>query len=282
MSGRARSPSRTWWGGRFIAALEGFMEPGRLARGRGYSGDARILAFAITDGVVEAEVRGNVNPYFGVYTEPRYQVEIALTPLSEEAWNRAVAAIGARAALVAKLLMGEMPDDIETVFTGARHTLLPGSRKDFARTQCSCPDWANPCKHVAGVYYRLARELDHDPLLLFELRRIPRGRLREALAATPLGHALVGLMDDEGLVPEPVDSFFTRQRPAAEPPDYERFWRGARALPARTEPLAAAEIPAVLVRKGGDRPPFWDQEGSFLALMEALYVRVRGKSNGML
>lgn len=57
---------RTWWGQRFIAALEGFTDYGRLQRGRSYSGDSRILAFAITDGLVTATVRGNVNPYYGV------------------------------------------------------------------------------------------------------------------------------------------------------------------------------------------------------------------------
>jgi len=283
MSRPYRSQSRTWWGERFIAALEGFMDEGRLKRGRSYSGDSRILAFAIDDGWVRAKVRGNVNPYFGVYKEPRYEVEIRLAPLAEKDWKRAVLAIGTRAAFVAKLLTGQMPDDIETAFKGAKHTLLPASERDFARADCSCPDWVRPCKHIAGVYYRLARLLDRDPLLLFELRGIPRDRLRDTLAETPLGQALVGLMDEEGLVPEPVETFFTRPQPAAEPPpDYELFWHGAHPVPSQIEPIAPAEIPAILIRKGGDNPPFWDQDASFIELMEALYLRVRTKNKDRL
>lgn len=279
-----RGTSRTWWGGRFIAALEGFTDEGRLQRGRGYSDDSRILAFSIDGARVAAEVRGNVNAYFGVYTEPRYAVEIQLSPLAANDWARAIAALGARASWVAKLLMGEMPDDIEAAFSGARHTLLPASRKDFARTQCTCPDGVNPCKHIAGVYYRLARELDRDPLLLLELRGIARERLRDSLANTPLGEALVGLMDDEQLVPEVVDSYYTRlvPRPSREGPDYERFWRGERPLPTRVEPLTPAEIPGILVRKGGDYPPFWEGNAPFVELMEELYLRVRTRNKDAL
>jgi uncharacterized Zn finger protein len=226
MSRRNRSPGRTWWGERFIAALEGFMDEGRLKRGRGYSSDSRILAFEIADATVTAELRGNVNPYFGVYKEPRYQVEIRLAPLAQKDWTRAVTTIGTRAAFVAQLLTGQMPDDIESAFKGAKRTLLPASERDFDRADCSCPDWVRPCKHIAGAYYRLAHLLDRDPLLLFELRGIQRERLRETLADTPLGQALVGLMDDQGLVPEPVESLFTRPLPTTEPPDYEHFWHG--------------------------------------------------------
>jgi uncharacterized Zn finger protein len=283
MSRQHRSRSRTWWGERFIAALEGFMDEGRLERGRSYSGDSRILAFAIDDARVTATVRGNVNPYFGVYKEPRYKVEIRLAPLAEKDWSRAIQAIGTRAAFVAKLLTGQMPDDIETAFKGAKHTLLPAHENDFARAECSCPDWVRPCKHIAGVYYRLAGMLDHDPLLLFELRGIRRDRLRETLAETPLGQALVGLMDDDGLVPEPVESLFARPQSAAEPsPDFERFWHGKHPVPSRIEPIAPAEIPAILVRKGGDNPPFWDQDASFIELMKALYLRVRTKNKDRL
>ena len=78
-------PGKTWWGQRFIEALEGFTDRARLQRGRGYSGESRILAFAIADGVVSATVRGNVNPYFGVYKEPRYQTRKLSDDVREKA-----------------------------------------------------------------------------------------------------------------------------------------------------------------------------------------------------
>ncbi len=284
------NPGRTWWGSRFLEALEGFTDSGRLQRGRGYSSDSRILAFAITNGLVTATVRGNVNPYFGVYKEPKYQTRIQMTPLATHDWAHIIARIGNRADLVARLLMNEMPDDIEAAFAGngtgkaqdKSQSLLPRNRQDFKLTDCSCPDYANPCKHIAGVYYRLARQLDHDPFLLFELRGLEREQLRAALKQTPLGHALDGLADRAD--PEPVisDSYFPRPEHASASPDYQAFWHGAKRLPRELPEMRPAELPAILIRKGGDYPPFWDKDASFIEVMEEVYLRVREKNKNAL
>ena len=132
------NPGRTWWGSRFLEALEGFTDSGRLQRGRGYSSDSRILDFAITDGLVTATVRGNVNPYFGVYKEPKYQTRIQMTPLAKADWARAIARIGSRADLVARLLMNEMPDDIESAFAGNGAGNTAPARPRSRRNHC-CP-----------------------------------------------------------------------------------------------------------------------------------------------
>ncbi len=275
---------RTWWGSRFLEALEAFTDRRRLERGRGYSGVNRILEFAIINGMVRATVRGKVNPYFGVYEEPKYQTRIQMTPLTKSDWARVIAHIGGRADLIARLLMNEMPDDIESAFAGTEtgsgtgQALLPRNRQDFNLTDCSCPDDAHPCKHIAGVYYRLARQLDHDPLLLFELRGLNREQLRAALKRTPLGHALDGL--DDSAPPEPVatDSYFPTPETTTNMPDYQAFWHGAKRLPRDLPAMLAAELPAILIRKGGDYPPFWDKDTSFIELMEEIYLRVREKN----
>ncbi len=273
---------RTWWGQRFIEALEGFTDRGRLQRGRGYSGERRILAFAIDDGLVTATVRGNVNPYYGVYKEPRYKTRIQMAPIPSGEWEKAIVHLGSNAALVAKLLMNEMPDNIDQAFAGMKLPLLPRSRMDFALTECSCPDYANPCKHIAGVYYRLAGQLDRDPFLLFELRGLARDRLHQALSKTPLGKALVSLTDDQSADIAADESFYTRPVPATAAPDYHAFWHGKRRLPGEIAPAVPAAIPGMLTKKGGDFPPFWDKETSFLAVMEELHLRVRQKNKGVL
>lgn len=333
---------RTWWGQRFIAALEGFTDSGRLQRGRSYSGDSRVLAFAIADGLVTATVRGNVNPYYGVYKEPRYQTRIQMTQIPTKDWDQAIAYLGSRADLIAKLLLHEMPDGIDEAFAGLNLPLLPRSRKDFALTACSCPDDYNPCKHIAGVYYRLAAQLDRDPFLLFELRGLSRTHLHQALATTPLGQALASLRPAEEEDPAaplaPATSFFTRPvaaeigtaftRPMAAvmgtagiphrlgvadipdrrgkdghaktsgtditfiepeaddalaaPSDYHAFWTGRHRLPTEIEPATPPVLSAILVRKAGDYPGFWDRDSSFIAVMEELYQRVRDKSRDLL
>lgn len=239
------------------------------------SGDSRILAFTIDDGLVSATVRGKVNPYYGVFEEPRYQTRIRMTPIPPNDWAEVVAHLGSNATLVAKLLMHEMPDNIDAAFASMRLQLLPASRKDFALTDCSCPDDANPCKHIAGVYYRLARQLDRDPFLLFELRGLSRGRLKEALRATPLGKALAPLAEEQPAPIRAAESSYTRPRAAPSTPNYRSFWHGAKRLPDEIEPATPPAVPAILVKKVGDFPPFWDRDTSFVAVMEELYLRLR-------
>ena len=275
-------PGKTWWGQRFIEALEGFTDSGRLRRGRGYSGDSRILDFEIAEGTVIATVRGNVNPYFGVYKEPRYHTKIQMAPIPAKDWAKAIAQLGSNAALVSRLLMNEMPDNIDDAFADVKLPLLPRSRRDFALTDCSCPDYANPCKHIAGVYYRLAGRLDSDPFLLFELRGLSREGLQKALSLTPLGKGLAALAVEESAAPVPADSFFSRPSGAAAAPDYHAFWHGRKRLPSEVEPATPAAVPAILVKKGGDYPAVWDKDGSFIEVMEELYLRVREKNKGAL
>jgi len=250
------------------------MDRGRLQRGRGYSGDNRILSFGIEQALVSATVRGNVNAYFGVYKEPQYKTQIRLAPIPDQDWDKAIAKLGSNAALISQLLMGQMPERIDQVFADMRLHLLPQSRTDFALTKCSCPDYANPCKHIAGVYFRLAEMLDSDPFLLFELRGLSRERLHQALSQTPLGQALVSMMDERADAVEPAESFFTRPQAAESAPDYRHFWTGAKRLPTEIEPAIPAVVPAILVRKAGDFPGFWGRENSFVEVMEGVYGRV--------
>ncbi|TVQ95150.1 MAG: hypothetical protein EA400_00245 [Chromatiaceae bacterium] len=205
-----------------------------------------------------------------------------MTPIPDQDWDQAIAHLGSNAAVVAKLLMNEMPDNIDSAFAGMRLPLLPANRKDFVLTECSCPDDANPCKHIAGVYYRLAEQLDRDPFLLFELRGLSRERLHQALRGTPLGKALASLADDQAAPIAAAASFFTRPLPAAETPDYRTFWQGERRLPGAIEPARPPEVAAILVKKGGNFPAFWESEGSFVAVMEDLYRRVREKNKDAL
>src|SRR5688500_693376 len=156
--------SRTWWGQRFIEALERFTDAGRLGRGRSYARNGRIVDNSLANGAVRAKVRGSINPYFGVYEEPIYTTTIKITQISRANWTRVIQRIAARADFVAKLLQQEMPDRIEEVFAAEDLHLLPHNQRDFVTT-CSCPDYENPCKHIAGVYYLLATALDRDPFL---------------------------------------------------------------------------------------------------------------------
>jgi uncharacterized Zn finger protein len=276
--------SRTWWGQRFIEALERFTDEGRLARGRTYAHGGRILDYHLEKGTVTARVRGSINPYFGVYKEPIYKTSITLKAIPAASWSKVIGQIATRADLVTKLLMNEMPDTIEEAFSSLNLHLLPHNERDFTTT-CSCPDYSNPCKHIAGVYYLLASDLDRDPFVMFELRGLSRGDLYAELVQTPLGQVLASALVEEEKLPveQPVEAYFTRPLREAVPSSasHKAFWSGARRLPALPAPTASSNVPALLIKKQGDYPPFWHEDRSFLGVMEELYERVRTKSKQM-
>jgi uncharacterized Zn finger protein len=275
--------SRTWWGQRFIAALEQFTDPARLGRGRSYASGGRILEYTIANGTVNARVRGSINPYFGVYKEPIYKTSITIKAISPADWRKAIRTIGSRADLVTKLLMNEMPDTIEDAFSRLGLHLLPHSEGDFV-TSCSCPDWSNPCKHIAGVYYLLAFALDRDPFLMFELRGLSRDALHSELVRSPLGQILSSALKSNELpAAEPVASYYTSpvREPDAVIDSHKEFWTGAKRLPAAPTAPSQASVPALLIKKQGDYPPFWHKDASFIGVMEELYDRVRTKNKHM-
>ena len=280
--------SRTWWGQRFIAALEQFTDPARLGRGRSYAHGGRILDYTLANGTVTARVRGSINPYFGVYTEPIYRTSITIKAITAADWTRVIHQIASRADLVTKLLMKEMPDTIEAAFAELGLHLLPHSQSDFV-TKCSCPDYANPCKHIAGVYYLLASALDQDPFIMFELRGLSRDALRAELARSPLGRILTTALEAKDVPVEPVESYYTRptKKPVAvvrhgnSGTSHKEFWTGAKRPPAPLTTASQAGVSALLIKKQGDYPPFWHKDVSFISVMEELYDRVRTKNKQM-
>jgi uncharacterized Zn finger protein len=270
--------SRTWWGKKFIAALEQLSDPGRLSRGRSYASNGRVTSFSVKDGIVSAKVRGSINPYFGVYKEPLYTTTIKLQPISAAKWTAAIALIASRASLISRLLLNEIPDNIEESFTVLGLHLLPYNKKDF-QAECSCPDWEHPCKHIAGVYYLVAVELDQDPFLLFELRGLSRENLLNELVKSPLGKALSAELQLAQKAPEIAESYYTRPVTVAvdQPENLRDFWHGAKRLPSTLEPTAPPLIAGIPIRTQGDFPAFWKRENSFLEAMSTLYEQVRLK-----
>ncbi|HET8936487.1 MAG TPA: SWIM zinc finger family protein [Polyangiales bacterium] len=169
---RIKKAGTTWWGKRWIEALELVLrgDSGRLARGKTYARAGRTHDLSVIAGKVTASVTGS-------RSEP-YKVTIKLNCFDEASWKQAIAGMAAKAQFAAELLAGQMPTEIDEVFLAASVSLFPKQRRDL-RTDCSCPDWGDPCKHVAATHYVLGEALDRDPFLLFELR----GRTKEEVLA---------------------------------------------------------------------------------------------------
>ena len=162
--------AQTWWSGRFIAVLESIIVGGRLQRGRNYARRGQVLSMDVTAGMVGALVQGSrVQPY---------RVRIGLDAFGQPEWAAAERALAGSAWYSAKLLAGEMPEDIEDVFAALGLALFPASAAELSM-YCSCPDWQVPCKHIAAVFYLLAEAFDDDPFRILAWR----GREREDLLA---------------------------------------------------------------------------------------------------
>ncbi|MCU1455664.1 MAG: hypothetical protein JWN46_3810 [Acidimicrobiales bacterium] len=159
----------TWWGQAWIEALEtkAGIDPNRLPRGRTYARQERVVRLELRPGHITALVRGS--------RALPYRVSIVVPTHGDREWAQVAAAIAGRAAHAAALLDGELHPGVLADARAAGVELLP--RPGDLRPRCSCPDWADPCKHAAAVFYEVADVLDGDPFALFALR----GRTREAL-----------------------------------------------------------------------------------------------------
>jgi len=268
--------SKTWWGQELIAALESFTDYNRLMRGRSYSGDKRIRKWDINNGQITASILGNANPYYYIYEAPTYKTILSMTHLTDKQWEKIIALLSVRASFISRLLINEIPENIEEIFKQAGAHFLPQNYRDF-KVSCSCPDYEVPCKHIAGVCYRLANLVDYNPLLLFEMRGISPEKLRGELLKSPLGKVLVQFHAQENKSHPPAKSYFTMPEPVSLPKTIEpsQFWRRKFSLPKQLVNYKEAAIPAIVIKKGVDYPKFWHKSGSFTEFMEEFYTRMR-------
>jgi uncharacterized Zn finger protein len=199
-----------WWAQRWIEVLEGFDVGRRLGRGRTYARSGQVIDLEIGKGFVTAKVQGS--------RDAPYLVRMRLSMLSTTDWKKVTRALGEHASLAAALLGGELPQNIEDVFADFDLSLFPAASGDL-KTACSCPDSANPCKHVAAVYYTLAEEFDRDPFLIFRLRGLDRSELLQAVresAARARAAAATAAEPDQSAGPDEVGATSAEAAPREE------------------------------------------------------------------
>ena len=244
----------SWWAKRWVGVLEGFNIGTRLGRGRSYARNGQVLEIQVGKGVVRAKVQGS---------RPKpYDVTIQLKSIPSGDWNKLAGVLAKQAIFAAKLLAGEMPDEIEKAFEGAGLSLFPKQLRDL-QTHCSCPDSSNPCKHIAAVYYLIGEEFDRDPFLIFTLRGLDRDELTALLGRS-------GALAK----PEAVEAAPSPPEPLSA--DLGSFWGKAAS---DDDPIGEVEAPPVAAalprRLGGF--PFWRGREPFLQAIEPTYARATPK-----
>lgn len=218
------------------------------------------MDLALDPALVTARVQGSRRKPYDVWLE--------VNLFTDAEWNAAEAAMAEQAIFLATLLAGEMPRDIEEPFNSVGLSLFPDTPGDL-RTGCSCPDRANPCKHVAATLYLLAESFDADPFrilawrgrtrdeLISELRR-QRAGTDEARSPAPTEHAgkQEGHADGPALA-DALNDFWTLRADAGE---------------ARQVPRTATVPDAVLRQLGPLRIETDGRDAS--ELLAPLYARI--------
>jgi uncharacterized Zn finger protein len=242
--------AQTWWSKRFIEVLEEIGIGNRLQRGRSYARKGQVISMDVGPGSVTAHVQGSrARPY---------RVRIGIATFGKAEWAQSERALAENAWYTATLLTGEMPEDIEDVFAGVGLSLFPATARELS-LDCSCPDRAVPCKHLAATFYLLAEFFDDDPFAILAWR----GREREDLLANLQAARSVGPPAEHGAesagrpLADYLDTYFVWQADIHSPsPPVTSSTTLLDQLPdvtivARDRPLTELLRPAYLALGGG-------------------------------
>jgi uncharacterized Zn finger protein len=162
-----------WWVEQWMELIHGYRFKKRLERAWDYARSGNVTSIRFEGRRVHARVQGSD-------AEP-YKVKLWLDVLNDEDWGYVLDALTQKARWSAQLLAGVMPQDIERAFAASGKRLFPFKLQEV-RSECSCPDKANPCKHVSAVYYLMGDRFSEDPFVLFQLRGRTRAQLLSDLA----------------------------------------------------------------------------------------------------
>ena len=257
--------AKSWWATRWIQAMERLVDAGRLSRGRSYARKGQVLSIEEKKTGVEARVQGS--------RRTPYKIDIRVAPLGAAQWEKVIDALAEQALFTALLLAGEMPQDIEEAFQTAGVSLFPDRRGDLT-THCSCPDWSNPCKHVAATHYILGERFDEDPFLLFRLRGRSQDQILQGLRQRRAGQDIQA--DEEG-EPESV---------ALLEDNLERFWDLGEPFESFGAAIKAPLIELPLLKRLGE-PTFIVDPGlqylllpAFRAISQAAIQTAFGEAGG--
>jgi uncharacterized Zn finger protein len=203
-----REIATTFWGKAWCRNLEAYSDyDTRLPRGRSYVRNGCVLDLRISPGAVNALVSGT----------RVYKVNVTIAPVKPAEWKALKRECAGQVGSLIDLLQGKLSEAVMKVITSPENGLFP--KPSQIRFDCSCPDWAGMCKHVAATLYGVGARLDHNPELLFRLRGVDHGELiaeaTESVTAGPQSQAastlaagdiaeVFGIDIDASPVPDPA------------------------------------------------------------------------------
>ena len=168
--------ARTWWGKAWNRNLESYADyANRIGRGRSYVRCGAVLDLQVSAGKIKALVQGS-------RAKP-YAITITITKLNKNTWNQVASVCEGKQTSLEELLAGKFPKALEETFMRRKTGLFPSPNE--IEFECSCPDWASMCKHIAATLYGIGARLDEDPTLFFTLRGVDTADLiKRAVSST--------------------------------------------------------------------------------------------------
>ena len=201
------------WSEQFLGMLESLRMPAVFQQGRRYARSGQVRSLNISTSLVTGLVVDD--------NGETYRARVAVRAYSAADWRRIERALAAEAIHAARLLAGDLPEDLDSILAGYGLSLFPAELTDIA-LECSCPGWHKPCAHLAATCYVLAETFDADPFVILAWRGRGRTELLDnlrALRTSPDAGATAGPAGAKTRPAPPATGFWTAGPRLAPPPD---------------------------------------------------------------
>ena len=232
--------AKTFWGKAWCDNLAHYSDcESRLPRGRTYVRNGSVIDLQITPGEVRAQVMGS----------SLYTVSASVTPVPDEQWKTICVDCSGSIDSLVELLQGKLSNAVMERICKPGTGLFPAPKE--IRFECSCPDWASMCKHVAAVLYGIGARLDQQPEVLFTLRRVdPKDLVSQASKGRPAAskHPATGKVLDDAQLADMFGIEMADVSPPAKPvavkAAVKKISAASRKIPAKPRPPASSKVAA--------------------------------------
>lgn len=230
---------KTWWGSQWLNALSNIDYANRLARGSSYANKGAVTKIEINENAIKAKVAGS--------SPKPYNVDIILPPFFDPELSDFIRRLSLKPTIISKLMNRELDPEVLTIAESMGLKVFPKQWTDF-KMQCSCPDWAVPCKHLAAVVYKVSAEIDNNPFLVFELHKV------DLIAELNKLGIFVNKQSTE--IPKIVDLYFDTKKKKAEKYNDDNAYQ-------KLSYSKLSPIHEPLTRLLADFPAFYQGSGNF-------------------
>lgn len=235
---------KTWWGQQWLKSLSNIDYSNRLPRGSAYARKGSVVNIVIEGNTIKSKVKGS--------RPSPYKVQITIPPFSADEIKKLIKAVAKKPAIISKLLNRELEPELLKIAEEIGLKIFPNQWSDLIM-DCSCPDWAVPCKHLAAVIYKVSSEIDNNPFLVFQLHRVdlPKALQEENIYIPPNNNEVPWLRDE--LI-----------TPFQKKPDSEQETKRINDISFQTLNFSTLKpIADPLIRLLADAPVFYPGNGNF-------------------